>query len=43
MGMSDKGVGERGVGFMDLGKVIRGSFPGSFTVWVGDVGDETMY
>ena len=43
MGAAEKGVGERKIGCPDLGKVLHGGFPGSFAVWVGDVGDFTTH
>ena len=40
---NDQVVGGRGCGFPDLGKDLHGSGPGSFSVWVRDVGDDTTY
>ena len=43
VGAADKGVEERGSVCLYLGKVLNGGFPGSFTVWVRDVGDDTTH
>ena len=41
--MADISVGEVGSVFLDLGKVLSGGCTGSFTVWVGDMGDDATY
>ena len=43
VGATGKGVGYRGRVCLNLRKDLRGGVTGSFTVWVGDVGDETPH
>ena len=40
---TDQGVGKRGRGYLDLGKDLHRSGPGSLDVWVRDVDDETVH
>ena len=43
VGVTEQGVGKRGHRCLDLGKDLHGSGPHSFSVWVGDVGDDTTH
>ena len=43
MGTTYQGVGKRGNGCPNLGKYLCGGGPGSFSVWVRDVGDDTTH
>ena len=40
--VTDQGVGNRERGCPDLEKDLCGGGPGSLSVWVGDVGDDTV-
>ena len=43
MGATGQGVGKIGCGCPDLGKDLCGGGPGIFSIWFGDVGDDTMH
>ena len=43
VGTTNQGNGKRGCGCPDLGKDLYGGVPGRFSVWVGDLDDDTMH
>ena len=43
VGATDPGIGKRGRGCLNLGKYLLDIGPGSFSIWVRDVGGDTTY